>query len=47
MKVVHLCLACFYPDGYSYQENMLPQYHKMLGMEVAIIASLVLSLIHI
>lgn len=41
MKVVHLCLACFYPDGYSYQENMLPKYHKMLGMEVAIIASLV------
>ena len=41
MKVVHLCLASFYPDGYSYQENLLPKYHKALGMQVAIIASLV------
>lgn len=41
MKVVHLCLASFYPDGYSYQENMLPKYHKALGLDVAIIASLV------
>ena len=41
MKIVHLCLASFYPDGYSYQENMLPKYHKALGYEVAIIASLV------
>lgn len=41
MKVVHLCLASFYPDGFSYQENLLPKYHKALGMQVAIIASLV------
>ena len=40
MRIVHLCLACFYVDGYSYQENMLPKYHKALGHEVSIVASL-------
>ena len=39
-KVVHLCLACFFPDGYSYQENMLPKFHKQLGYDVEVIASL-------
>lgn len=39
-KVVHLCLANFYTDGYSYQENMLPKFHQKLGYETAIIASL-------
>lgn len=39
MKILHLCLACFYIDGYAYQENLLPKYHKKLGNEVAIIAS--------
>lgn len=41
MKIVHLCLACFFPDGFSYQENLLPKYHKALGYEVEVIASLV------
>ena len=41
MKIVHLCLGCFYPDGYSYQENMLPKFHRQLGYEVEVIASLV------
>lgn len=40
MKIVHLCLACFFPDGYSYQENMLPKFHKLEGYEVEVIASL-------
>lgn len=39
MKVVHLCLASFYPDNYSYQENMLPRFHKELGYDVEVIAS--------
>lgn len=39
MKVVHLCLASFYPDNYSYQENLLPKYHKKLGYDVEVIAS--------
>ena len=40
MKILHLCLACFYIDNYSYQENLLPKYHKQMGHEVKIIASL-------
>ena len=39
MKIVHLCLGSFYPDNYSYQENMLPKFHKALGHEVEVIAS--------
>lgn len=39
MKIVHICLGCFYIDNYSYQENMLPKYHKKLGYDVSIIAS--------
>jgi 1,2-diacylglycerol 3-alpha-glucosyltransferase len=39
MKIVHLCLGAFYPDNYSYQENMLPKFHKSLGHEVEVIAS--------
>ena len=41
MKILHLMLGCFYIDNYSYQENYLPKYHKMLGNEVEIVASLV------
>ncbi len=40
MKITHLCLGCFFPDGYSYQENMLPKYHRLLGHDVTVIASL-------
>lgn len=40
MRITHLCLGCFFPDGYSYQENLLPKYHKELGHEVSVIASL-------
>ena len=39
MKVVHLCLGSFYPDNYSYQENLLPKFHKELGYAVEVIAS--------
>ncbi|MEA5067720.1 MAG: hypothetical protein VB067_01920 [Christensenellaceae bacterium] len=41
MIIVHLCLANFFVDDYSYQENMLPKYHKLLGHDVKVIASLV------
>ena len=40
MKIVHLCLACFFPDYYSYQENMLPKFHQLQGHAVEVIASL-------
>lgn len=41
MKILHLCLANFYIDNYSYQENIIPKFHKNMGLEVEIIASLV------
>lgn len=40
MKILHLMLACFYIDNYSYQENYLPKYHKLQGNDVKIISSL-------
>ncbi len=39
MKILHLCLSCFYIDGYNYQENVLPRINKEQGHEVHIIAS--------
>ncbi|WP_286966412.1 MULTISPECIES: glycosyltransferase family 4 protein [Arsenicicoccus] len=39
-KVLHVCLACFYIDGYAYQENLLPRAHRRDGWEVEILASL-------
>jgi len=41
MKIVHLCLSCFFIDNYSYQENMLPKYHVKMGHDVTVVASLV------
>lgn len=38
-KIIHVCLANFYVDNYSYQENILPKEHKNLGYQVFIIAS--------
>ena len=40
MRIVHLCLGSFFPDNYSYQENMLPKFHKQQGHHVEVIASL-------
>ncbi len=39
MKILHCCLAAFYIDGYSYQENILPREHKKMGHDVKIVAS--------
>lgn len=39
MKIIHCCLASFYIDNFSYQENILPKLHKQLGHEVYILAS--------
>ncbi len=39
MKIVHCCLANFYIDKYSYQENLIPKFHKLDGHDVLIIAS--------
>lgn len=40
MKILHLMLASFYIDNYTYQENLLPKYHKKNGYDVEIVASL-------
>ena len=39
MKILHLCLASFYIDGYGYQENVLPRINKEDGHDVRILAS--------
>ena len=39
MRILHLCLACFYIDGYNYQENVLPRINAEDGNDVMIIAS--------
>lgn len=39
MRILHLCLAAFYIDNYSYQENHLTRIHKEDGNEVLVIAS--------
>lgn len=39
MKILHCCLSCFYIDGYSYQENLLPKMNLEHGHDVEIIAS--------
>lgn len=40
MKILHLCLSASYVEGLSYQENLLSQYHKKMGYDVYVIASL-------
>lgn len=40
MKILHICLANFFIDNYAYQENLLTKYHKKMGHEVTVIASL-------
>lgn len=39
MRIVHVCLAAFYIDGFGYQENILPRLHAQMGHDVTIIAS--------
>ena len=39
MKVVHVCLCSVVTDGWSYQDNLLPKYHRRNGAEVSLITS--------
>lgn len=39
MIIAHLCLSCFYIDGYAYQENKLVEQHVTDGHHVTVIAS--------
>lgn len=39
MKIVHICLAAVYIEGFGYQENILPQCHKAMGYDVTVLTS--------
>ena len=39
MKIVHLCVSCFFNDGRFYQENELMRQHVRDGHELLVIAS--------
>ena len=39
MKIVHLCVSCFYIDGFAYQENELAAQNVLDGHDVVVIAS--------
>ena len=39
MKILHICLATNYTEGYGYQENILPYFHMKDGYDVVIFAS--------
>ena len=39
MKIVHIMLNSFFVEGFSYQENILPKYHKYFGHDVFIISN--------
>lgn len=39
MRVAHICLSCFYIDGFGYQENELVRQHVADGHDVLVIAS--------
>lgn len=39
MKITHICLNGPVTDNWSYQDNLLPKYHKIIGYEVSVITS--------
>ena len=39
MKITHICLCGPLTDNWSYQENLLPKYHNVIGYEVSVITS--------
>ncbi len=39
MRIVHICLACFYVEGWGYQENILPKVHAKQGNDVFVLTS--------
>lgn len=40
MKIVHICTTSEFSEIYAYQENLLSHYHRMLGHDVTVIASI-------
>lgn len=39
MRIMHFALSCFYIEGYTYQENVLPTIHAQMGHDVLMVAS--------
>lgn len=39
MKIVHICLGGVVTDGWGYQDNLLPKYHKRMGADVTVVTS--------
>ena len=40
MNILHICLNGAVTDGLSYQDNLLPKYHKKMGLDVTVLTSL-------
>lgn len=38
-KIVHICVDGPVTDGWTYQDNLLPKYHKIIGFDVSLITS--------
>ena len=39
-RILHIALSCFYVEGLSYQENLLPKYHSLLGYDTWVLTSI-------
>lgn len=39
MKIVHICLAASYVEGFGYQENILTQLHAQMGHSVTVLTT--------
>lgn len=39
MKVIHICLAGLFMDGWGYQDNMIAKYHVSFGYDVTVITN--------
>ena len=39
MRILHICLCGPVTDGWTYQDNLLPKYHRRLGHDVSLITS--------
>ncbi len=38
-KIVHICLAGFYIEGWGYQENILTKIHAQMGYDITVLTS--------
>ena len=39
LRIVHICLCGPVTDGWTYQDNLLPKHHRLLGHDVSVITS--------